>query len=336
MAPSSLGNLRQHLFTTRINTALKKEMQTLTSELSSGEKTDLTKHLGSQQTRLAGVDRQLNLLEQFSKGNQETEQLLSTMQSVLDKIDTDRSLGSDALLKIDDASLPHQVENASEIAKSSFVSVVSTLNTRFDERSLFGGRDLNTPPLEDAEQILSELRNLISGLSTTTDISNAIDAWFDTSGGGFETLGYLGDSEGFMSRAVNESSSFQVKLRADDPGVRAILKPLAKAALVGEDALSIPNSVVKEIQAQAGVELFSASAQIAGLQSRIGFSEALVEEATVRIAAERTSLSIARNEMVTADPYETASRLQNVQVQLEMHFTLTARLSRLNLTEYLR
>jgi len=39
---------------------------------------------------------------------------------------------------------------------------------------------------------------------------------------------------------------------------------------------------------------------------------------------------------VNADPFETASTLQAVQLQLETHYAMTARLSRLSLAEYLR
>ena len=64
--------------------------------------------------------------------------------------------------------------------------------------------------------------------------------------------------------------------------------------------------------------------------------EARVEDAAARLSARGTALEIARNDMSAADPYETATKLQNVQLQLETHYTLTARLSRLSLTEYLR
>ena len=40
--------------------------------------------------------------------------------------------------------------------------------------------------------------------------------------------------------------------------------------------------------------------------------------------------------MTEADPYRTATDLQAAQTRLETLYVLTARLSRLNLTEYLR
>ena len=42
------------------------------------------------------------------------------------------------------------------------------------------------------------------------------------------------------------------------------------------------------------------------------------------------------NEIVAADPYQTAVDLEAAQLQLESLFTITARLSRLTLTEFIR
>ena len=55
----------------------------------------------------------------------------------------------------------------------------------------------------------------------------------------------------------------------------------------------------------------------------------------IRNAAEASALQIARNGLVAADPYDTATAIQAVQTQIETLYTLTARLSRLSLTDYL-
>ena len=59
------------------------------------------------------------------------------------------------------------------------------------------------------------------------------------------------------------------------------------------------------------------------------------EEASTRLSAERTSYEIARTGLLEADPYETASRLEDVQFQLEALYAVTARMARLSLTSYL-
>ncbi len=46
-------------------------------------------------------------------------------------------------------------------------------------------------------------------------------------------------------------------------------------------------------------------------------------------------MEIARTELIGADPYDTATEMEAVQGQLETLYTVTARLSRLSLADFL-
>ena len=333
---STIGDMRQHFLTSRANLSLKTDLQTLVQELTSGEKSDLTAHLGASQTKLNGIDRQLEMLSSFTQSNTDTGQLLSTMQLALDGVDDQRATSSAALLAVTAASSSSQVENAGAISLASFRTTVQTLNTRFGDRSMFGGNDLSSNPMGDPDDILDALRVAVGGLTSTTDIEAAIDTWFDTPAGGFETTGYLGDDTGVIVRSIDANQSVSVDVRADDQTLRDTLKALAKGALAADSNLTLSLDTRRSLQQTAGVDLLSTASPIANLQARLGHAEQQVEQASVRISAQQSSYGIARNDLVSADPYETATRLQAVQQQLETQYTLTARLSRLSLTEYLR
>ena len=75
MTISTIGDLRQHFLSTRNTTSMKTELSTLVQELTTGEASDLTSHLGASQNKLAGLDRQLQMLSRFSQSNTETSQL---------------------------------------------------------------------------------------------------------------------------------------------------------------------------------------------------------------------------------------------------------------------
>lgn len=331
-----VGDMRQHLLSTRHNTFLKNELNTLVQELTSGTKTDLTSHLGGDQTNLAGLDRQLQILGKFEQSNAETGQFLSMMQSALSGIHNQRETASTALLTINHSSSMSQIENVADVARSSFKATVQTLNLRSGDRAMFGGNDLESNPLADPEIMMTALQNAVAGLTSETDVDTAIDAWFDSPGGGFETVGYIGDSTGYLSRLSGVGQTVEIGVRADDQPIRDTLKALAKGALSGDPILNLGAEARKNLQEQAGVDLLTQASEITGLQARIGYAEQQIEQATVQISTQTSSYRIARNELVSADPFETASRLQSVQLQLETHYTLTARLSSLSLTEYLR
>lgn len=336
MAISLMGDMRQHLITARQNTSLKSELNTLVQELTSGEKTDLTSHLGGDQSTLAGLDRQLQLLGQFEQSNAEVGQFLSMMQTALSGIESNRDIASTTLLSINASSTPSQIENAADVARASFDATVRNLNLRSGSKAMFGGNSFGTNPLVDPETMMADLQNVVSGLTSAPDINAAIDAWFDTPSGGFDANGYQGDTTGYTSRATSADQFIEINVRADDPAIRDTLKSLAIGALAGDPSLNFGSDTRQKLQEQAGVDLLTQASEIAGLQARIGHAEQRVEQASVQISAQASSYSIARNELVAADPFETATRLQSVQLQLETHYTLTARLSRLSLTEYLR
>ena len=336
MPLSTIGDMRQHFLTSRANLTLKTDLQTLVQELTTGEKSDLTAHLGASQTKLNGLDRQLEMLGRFAQSNTDTAQLLSTMQLALDGVQGQRESSSSALLNVTTESSMSQVENAGGIALSSFRATAQTLNMRLGDRSVFGGNELNASPMADPDGMLDDLRLAVGGLTNATDIETAIDTWFDASGGGFETSGYLGDQTGIMTRSIGSDQSIDVEVRADDQALRDTMKAMAKGALAADGSLTLSLDTRQALQHQAGVDLLSAASALTNVQARLGFAEEQVEEASVRIAAQQSSYGIARNDMVAADPYETATRLQAVQQQLETQYTLTARLSRLSLTEYLR
>ncbi|MCW1949927.1 MAG: flagellin [Octadecabacter sp.] len=336
MAISMIGDMRQHFSTSRHNTSLKNELNTLVQELTSGEKNDLTSHLGGDQTTLAGLDRQLQLLGQFAQSNIETGQFLSMMQTALTGVENNRETASSTLLSINTSSTASQIENAAEVARGSFEAIVQTLNVRSGDRAMFGGNSFGSNPLADPATMMTALQTAVAGLTSATDVNAAVDAWFDTPAGGFETDGYLGDTTGYISRSSGAEQTVEIGVRADDQAIRDTLKALAKGALAGVPSLSLGHETRQSLQEQVGVDLLTQASALTGLRARIGHAEQRVEQATAQLSAQTSSFSIARNELVAADPFETATRLQSVQLQLETHYTLTARLSRLSLTEYLR
>lgn len=336
MTITSVGDMRQHFLNLRNNTSLKNDLNTLVQELTTGRASDMTRHLGSAQTRLSSAERQLELLGQFSNSNVETTQFLSTMQVALTGAETFRAGASESLLAINDGSAPAQITEASNISRSSLEGVVQALNMRFGDRAMFGGTALSMSPLASVDDMMTSIEGVVTGLTAVDDIKLAVEDWFDAPAGGFETVGYLGDPSGFIQRPIDFNQDVEVSVRADDPGFRDLMKSLVLGALAGDTSLSLTQEDRQALQKDAGVGLLSAAAPLAAIQARLGYTEGLVEDASVRMSAQETSIGIARNELVSVDPFETATSLEQVQLQLETHYTLTARLSRLSLTEYLR
>ena len=336
MPIQTIGDLRQHFFNVHSTSRIKTELNTLVQELSTGEKADLPTYLGAGQTALTSVDRQLDLLDQFARSNMETAQMLSTMQIALGAAETQRAKASDAMVRIDLTSPESEITAASRTSEQAFNATVEALNTRYADKAVFGGIDLTTPPLAPANDIMDALRIVVTGATSADDVSLLIDDWFDTPGGGFETVAVLSEGSGVMTRPTDQGQEIEIEVAADDQAVRDLLKAYAKGALSTDNAVPLAEGEAQKLLRSAGVELLSASVSLTDMQAQLGYAEGEVAETAARIAAQEATYGMARNDLVSADPFETAARLESVQSQLETHYLVTARLSRLSLTEYLR
>ncbi|PHQ85405.1 MAG: flagellar biosynthesis protein FlgL [Thalassobium sp.] len=336
MSMNSVGDKSQVFLSLRNNMALKTRLGTLVQELSTGQSSDLVKRLGADQTRLSDVDRQLTLLSGYGRVTTQTAQSLSLMQTTIARTEETRSQLAAQMLTITAEGAVNQNEAAARAARDAMDTVVSTLNLRFSDQSLFAGAAVDGPALASAETIMAELATVTAGATTSADVIAAIDTWFDTPAGGFETVGYLGDTGPAQTRRIDQGTVVALDAKADDPAFRDMFKAVALAAVVAEGALPGDAAAQTELLQESGLRLMASATSLTQLQARLGGIEGRVQDTATRHAARETTLGLIRNDMTSADPFETAAQLEEVQLQLETHYTVTARLSRLSLAEYLR
>lgn len=330
----SVGDMAQQFVSMRNGGAIKTELSRLTESLSTGKVTDITQHLDGQTTWFSGINYTLTQLDGYGQAASETQQTLANMQTVLSQVDGLRGETGAQLLLVSDASTNRQIDEAAQAARGAFGSMVSALNTRLADRALFGGINVDDPPLADADAMLADLVTSIGGATTAPDIQAAVDTWFDSPTGGFATFAYQGDAGAALDKRVAENRSFAIEARADNAEIRDVLKAAAMAAMA-TDVPGLDGETRSALLQGAGIGLFAAADGLVAVQSRLGYVEAEVERTTAEMNAQRTALEISRNDLIAADQFDTASRLQSVQLQLETHYSVTARLSQISLLDYI-
>lgn len=330
----SVGDMSQHFISMRNGGAIKTELSELAESMSSGRVADVTRALNGDTVRLSGINYSLTQLDGYQQAITETTQTLTGIQSILERVDTMRADNAEQLLLVSDESTISQVNEAARAARDTFSDMVTVLNTQIADRSLLGGTQVDSPALADPEDMLADLQTAIGGATTPAAINAAIDTWFDDPAGGFATMGYLGDTGGAVERRISETKLVTLDARADDPAIRETLKAAAMAAMAN-DLPGLDRTTKTTLLKDAGAGLYTASSELIGVRTRIGSAEAEVAQSETEMNAQQTSLEIARNNLISADPFDTASRLQSVQLQLETHYTVTARLSQLSLLRYI-
>ena len=330
----SVGDMAQHFISQRNGGTIKTEFSRLAESLSTGRVTDIAAELSGETTRLSGISHTLSQLEAYAQSATETDLMLSSMQTVLQQVDLTRSQTGSQLLLLNDSSSVPQINEAGHAAKDAFGEMVNSLNTRFADRTLMGGTAVDQPALASAEDMLVDLQAAIGAATDQATITAAVDAWFDDPAGGFAAVGYLGDTGPVLTKRISDTKSYQIDARADDPAIREVLKGAALAALAG-DLSTLDSDTKSDLLQDAGSRLIGSSAGLIAVQSRIGFIESEIVQTQVELNAQETALQMSKNDLISADPFDIASQLQSVQLQLETHYSVTARLSQISLLDYI-
>ena len=333
----SLGDLSQSFQLRRDNVQVRGDLQRLTHELSTGKHSDLGKAVSGNFGPLISMDRQLARIEAFDLTAREAGLFMDAAQNSMDRI---QSIGDELAPRLIASELTgHDVLNQTVAAdaRAAFATTIDMLNSKMAGRGIFGGASTNRPALASAEDMLTDIKAelALAGANTAGTVRGVVDTWFGP-GGRFETIGYIGSDTRLSSFQVGESTTVEMRFRADDDAMREQLKGLAMGALLADGPLAGNYDEKAALAKMAGTAIVANQTTLSALRADLGTEQARIESASTRNGSEAMALKLARNDIVALDPYETATELQNTQTQLETIYTLTARLSRLNLTDFLR
>lgn len=335
MTMTSIGDLAQSLMLRSRSAQLKRDLVTLTDELSSGQTSDIAKRLGGEFSHLADITRSLRHLDGFAVATGEVGLFAGTGQTSLGRLqDITAGLGT-ALIRIDPSSLGVSRNQAVLQARAGLDDAMGALNANAGGRHLFAGTATDRPPLASPDTLLAGLKSALTGAVTVADIRQAANHWFDDPAG-FQATVYRGSDQALAPVRIGPSEAVTQSLRADDPLFRDVLRDTALAALASDPDLGLDATGQSALLRASGEALISAQDRIAGLRADLGFAEARIEEVATRNAAARTGLEYARGELIAADPYDTATRLQDVQFRLESLYAVTVRNSQLSLLRFLK
>ncbi|MCV2881823.1 flagellin [Actibacterium sp. XHP0104] len=336
MKQLTLGDQSQSVLLARHNLALKTRMTTLVQEVTTGTVADQGRHLAGDFSALSAIERSLTMLKTYDRNAAEAAGMARMMQAGLGSLGQMAMQTAEDMLLVGGTPSAGSLDTAGATAAARFDSAVAALNIKYAGRSLFAGTATDSPAIAPASAIMAALSTAVSGAGTAQDVAQVIDLWFDTPGGGFDTVAYQGATAPMGGLPVGEGQRITLSVTAVDPEIRGMLKAMATAALLADETVLAGDPVERgRLAVMAGEGLQSAQSPLTTLQARIGDAEAGIETIQAENAARSHAFQIARTDLIGADPYETATRLDQVQTRLETLYTLTARMSRLTLADYL-
>lgn len=225
------------------------------------------------------------------------------------------------------------VRTASQTARASLDQVVLALNVRQGRRFLFSGDAVDRPAIASTSTIVDAVRAAVSGATTAADVSTALDTFFG-SGGGFETTVFTGGSGSSSPVELSEGDRVAIEPKADEKAFRELIRGLAVASIADEFTLSADDR--KATLDGAAIAMVNGLEESAQLIAGVGLTENRLETTQSRLVAEQSVLTQAYNSMTGRDPFDAASRAQELEALLQTTYTVTARLAGLSFNNYIR
>lgn len=334
MKSTSLGDLAQSFMLQRRSVELRQAEARLTDEMSSGKVSDVRQVLSGNHNYLTGLERSLEVLGGYSVANSEATYFTGAMQSALERVqDFGGDLGIDLLLA-SGGPIGATSGEPSENARTQLQGMINSLNGDIAGRSLFAGTATDSTPLPDADALIAQVRAVVAGQPTPEDIIAAAEAWF-ADPAGFDATVYSGSNTALAPFALSDTERVTLDVRANDNAIKNVLMHTTISALADDPALGLDVPEQSELFGLTGIGLQSNQDELTGLRSRIGFTEERIAMISARNQAEETSTEFARNALLAADPFETATELESVQFHLQSLYSITVRSSQLSLVNFL-
>ena len=339
MIATTFGDMSQRLALQRHGTDLKRSVTTLSQELTTGITKDKSRKVNGEFSMLAGVNNAIEMASARKAGARFAELIFASQQTILADLGNQAQTGF--LEELSRSANPSEAEisRGIDVMEARFRNAVAQLNTHIAGRALFAGTATDGAALAAADLMLDEIFNdMMTAYPTGLDADTAsmfIASWF-ADGGQFDTSGYLGGSQIPSRLDLGGGATVGLELTAQDQSFRKLLGAFATGAILSRGVFEADQDQQKAMFRHASQSLAVSHLGLVELSARLGIEEERVSNARARAEAEHTAMSIARVELMEADPYETAVRLEQAMTQLDLIYTLTARLSRLNLANYLR
>lgn len=320
-------------------------------EMSSGRHADMGVTLGSRLGRTLSLRQQLAQLGSITDTNSTaTTRLDSTLSTLKSMTTTAQKFISSLITARDTANGP---AIATAEAKANLIQLIDNLNSSIGGEYLFSGinsgekpvKNYYSTPTSDGQQAVADAFfaefGAVQGDPTVTPSISATDMQtfldgnfanlFEVGATGWDLWSSASDENAKSRISTNET--IETSSNANLEPYRKLAKAYTMVADLGIDTLN--KSAYHAIIDTAINVVGEAVQALAEEQSRLGTAQARVESANNRMALQMPIITNQINAMETVDTYEASTRVTTLMTQMEIAYSLTARIQKLSILNYL-
>ncbi|MEN3792121.1 flagellar hook-associated family protein [Fulvimarina sp. MAC3] len=329
---------------------VQQELMIAQKEIATARYDDVGKSLGISVERTITMRAEVSNRERLMNTNTVMGQRFETMQAVLGTI---ADTGDNLLASLISSSAADQAARANkQVASASISQIIGGLNGNFGSRYIFSGAATDTPPMKP--DIFKDFETSVaSGL-----VDTAWNTFVAANAGGdpaqvtaaqmenflqndFENLfsdanwaaNWSNASDSDATSRIGDNDYIQSSVSANDESFRNVVKSSVMLSKFGGDYL---NDEARQVLTSTSIESLSKGlSQLTDLRSEIGLRQERVSMANDGLKVQQRVLEIAIQEEEEVDVYEAKIRIDGLMNTLEMSYSLTARMSRMSLLNYL-
>lgn len=328
---------------------MQRQLMDRQTEAATGRKVDVGLDLGSRTHQAVSLRYDFDLNNTQKDVNGVTSAQLELTQNVLTSMNNLAHDFTSTVVGARNAVNGQQV--VKQAAEQALAGLTALLNTDHDGQFIFAGvNSSNSPvakyqssPPSAAKQALDAAFLAQFGFSQNSPLAASItgtqmDSFIDgVLSGQFSPANWSANwssaSDQNRVARVDQNQTLAIPVNANMQPMRDLVMALTAALDLGTGNLSQGTfqALVDKSAALAG----KASGGFGDVQALVGNVQQEVSSATERITSKNNILNREINALESVDPYEAATRVNTLTSQLEASYSLTARLSRLSLLNYI-
>ena len=320
----------------RTTTDIKARLDIAAQEAVTGRKADLTEATNGRVGNAHLLNKALNDIEQSTRINSLSStridlisQGISGARAALDGIDTK------AIIALNTTNSPG-IDTIADEAEANLRSVFTALNVKHGTRSLFSGDAPDQAPYAGADALLDDIRNIVTTAGSPADIETALNTYFDDPAGGFQTNIYTGGAGQSSPLHIGNGQTINLDVRGDNDTIKDVLRGLAVLATASNAGYAADSAEFADIFNSGITAIATGTTKLITLEANLGIHAETLNKADERNQFEALSLTAAYQAITGRDQFEAVAELTQLEVQLEGSYVITARLSDLTLTNFLR
>ena len=320
------------------------ELTRLTKEVSTGRMADVGLSLGSVTGRSMRLHIDTDALTAFTNSNALVSARLSQTGNALTALGTDADSFSQALISGRNAgSARSTLVSAANDALSSFAS---RLNTSDGGDYIFGGINSGTAPIADFDSgpkaAIVAAFTAKFGCAPTDPAAANIDAtsmkdfldneFSDLFNDANWAATWSSASDQVMQSRISPGETVNSSVSANEPAFRQLAMGYAMVAVFGGGTLG--DDATDAVIDKAITTIGNGQAARTAVQASLGSTENRITQANDRLATQKDILATQVDNLEGVDPAEAKTRIDSLSTQLEMSYSLTAKLMQLSLINY--